>query len=252
MALSENLDIENWLNVFGRLNLDVPPVGVTFSSHPMEGIQKFEKKMNLCQMLKEAQNGDAFCAGPDNHDCSGGRYIMGKKLPYEYTIGEYGAGLQVYDSPRAGRRVYDQIPRLESDRSIDYVSFAPLPRLNFNPDLLVMLANIDQAEVLLRALSFSNGKKWSSYCTGVIGCAWIFMYPYISGEANYVVTGLSMGMRAFRLFPPGWLLISIPNDLLPMMVNNLSQIPLTLPIFLPDGQEFRRNLLSKLGLDPTH
>ena len=78
------------------------------------------------------------------------------------------------------------------------------------------------------------------------------MYPYITGDANYVVTGLSMGMKAFRLFPPGWLLISIPNDLLRMMVKNLNQIPLTLPIFLPDGQEFRRNQLNKLGLDPTH
>ena len=177
---------------------------------------------------------------------------MGKNLPYVYTTGEYVAGLQLFNSARAGRRIYDNIPRLDADRDISYVAFSPLDKLTFVPDLLVVLTQVEQTEILLRALSYSTGKMWMSKSTSVIGCAWTYMYPYITGELNYVVTGLSMGMRAMKLFPPGWQLISIPNDLFPMMLDNLLKMPLILPVFQPGGDEFRKNLLIKLGLDPGH
>jgi hypothetical protein len=37
-----------------------------------------------------------------------------------------------------------------------------------------------------------------------------------------------------------------------MMLDNLKKMPLILPLFQPGGDEFRKNLLIKLGLDPSH
>ena len=59
-------------------------------------------------------------------------------------------------------------------------------------------------------------------------------------------------MRALRVFPPGRHLISIPFDVLPGMLQSLRKMPLTLPALKPGGDEFRKKLLERLGLDPTH
>jgi uncharacterized protein (DUF169 family) len=249
---SDDWDLQGWIEVFKKLKLEVPPVGVRFSINPLDGVKRLSDHLRLCEMLKRAQQGEAFSAAPENHACTGGLYIMGKSLPYVYTTGEYVAGLQIFNSARAGRRLYDYIPRLDAERNISYVAFSPLDKIAFVPDLILVLAQVDQTEILLRALSYSSGKVWMSKSSSVIGCSWTYMYPYITGELNYVVTGLSMGMKAMKLFPPGWQLISIPNDLFPMMLDNLKKMPLILPLLQPGGDEFRKNLLIKLGLDPSH
>jgi uncharacterized protein (DUF169 family) len=177
---------------------------------------------------------------------------MGKPLPHAFTTGEYVAGIRVCEDFKAGRRIYDALPRLDAESTVDYVAFAPLHALSFEPDLLIVLGNPDQSEVLLRAYSYSSGKVWMSRCTPVIGCAWTYMYPYITGDMNFVVTGLSLGMRAGKLYPQGLQLITIPSDLFPTFLRNLSNMPSVLPLLQPDADEFRRKVLVSLGLDPGH
>ena len=96
--------------------------------------------------------------------------------------------------------------------------------MTYDPDLLIMLAREEQTEVLLRAMSYSTGKMWTSKSTGVIGCAWLFVYPYLTGELNYTPV-LSLGMRALKVFPSGRHLISIPFDVLPGMLDSLRRCP---------------------------
>jgi uncharacterized protein (DUF169 family) len=202
-------------------------------------------------MLRHAQEGNAFYAAPENHLCGAALYVLGKDLPSVYTSGTYGAGLEVFDSPRTASRLYDHIPRLQARRNIEYVSLAPLDKALTNPDLLIIAAREEQSEILLRAMSYSTGKMWTSKSTGVIGCAWLFVYPYLSGEMNYTPI-LSMGMRALKVFPPGRHLISIPFDVLPGITDSLKRMPIVLTALGPGGDEFRRKLLTRLGLDPTH
>ena len=77
------------------------------------------------------------------------------------------------------------------------------------------------------------------------------VYPYLSGELNFTPV-LSLGMRALKVFPSGRHLISIPFDLLPGMLEAFRKMPLVLPALRPGGDEFRKKLLDRLGLDPTH
>jgi uncharacterized protein (DUF169 family) len=247
-----NLDIQAWKEALQNIDLELPPVGVAFSSRPPDNVPLLGEKLRLCQMLRKAQEGNAFYAAPDNHTCTGGLYIMGKELPHPYTTGEYVEGMQLYESSKAGRRIYDSIPRLDAKSAVDYVAFSPLEKLTFAPDLLIMLGRADQTEVLLRAFSYSTGRVWASRCTGVIGCSWTYMYPYTTGDLNFVVTGLSLGMRAAKLYPQGLQLVSIPSDLFPMLLHNLRNMPSELPMMGPGADDFRKNLLARLGLDPGH
>jgi uncharacterized protein (DUF169 family) len=163
--------------------------------------------------------------------------------------GQFGAGLQIFDGPRSASRIYHHIPKIGRG-VIHYVAFSPLEKLPFNPDLLILLASAQQTEILLRAMSYRTGEMWESKFTAAIGCAWTYVYPYLSGALNYSITGLGHGMKRRHLFPEGRQIISIPFDLLPSMLQTLKDMPWVLPAYKSDGMEFVRRLLIELGIAP--
>jgi len=83
--------------------------------------------------------------------------------------------------------------------------------------------------------------------TGVMGCTWMYLYPYLTGELNYWPANLSAGMKLLKVFPEGMLVLSIPYDLLPTILKNLQDMPWVLPIH-QGGEEFRLRLKRELGM----
>jgi uncharacterized protein (DUF169 family) len=164
-----------------------------------------------------------------------------------FVSGEFGAGLKIFQEPRSASRLYHYIPKIGRG-VVNYVVFSPLDKLQFEPDVLILLANISQTEILLRAMSYKTGQMWLSKFSAAIGCAWILVYPYLSGELNYATTGLGHGIKRRKLFPQGLQLVSIPFDLLSFMSQTLQDMPWVLPAYEPDGMEFVRRLLVELGL----
>lgn len=234
--------------ILDKFEFDLPPVGVKFSAEPPQTIERIEGRLALCEMLKRAQQGDAFYAGAENHACEAGLYVLGQEdAPEPFISGAFGAGLQIYEQPRAASRLYLHIPRIGKG-VVHYVALAPLGKLGFDPDVLILLADTNQTEILLRALSYKTGQMWVSKSTPAIGCAWIYVYPFLSGELNYSIAGLGHGMRRRELFPQGRQIISIPFDLLPSMLQTLREMPWVLPAYKPDGLQFVKNLLARLGM----
>jgi len=238
------------LAVLDKFEFDVQPVGVKFLAKRPENMERLNENMAFCEMLKRAQEGNAFYADQKNHTCEAGPYVLGQAdAPEPYVSGEFGAGLRIFEGPRSASRLYQYIPRIGKDVA-NYVAFSPLSKLPFEPDVLIILAKTSQTEILLRAMSYRTGEMWSSKCSAVIGCAWIYVYPYLTGELNYTMTGLGHGMKRRKLFPEGHQLVSIPYNLLPSMLQTLQDMPWVLPAYEPDGLEFVRRLLIKLGITP--
>jgi uncharacterized protein (DUF169 family) len=232
--------------ILDKFAFDVQPVGVKFLAKQPDMIERIRENMALCEMLKRAQEGEAFYAGKENHTCEAGLYVLGQAdAPDPYVSGEFGAGLKIFEEPRSASRLYQYIPKI-SKGVVEYVIFSPLSKLPFDPDVLVILAKTGQTEILLRAMSYRTGKIWSSKFSPAIGCAWIFVYPYLTGELNYTITGLGHGMKRRKLFPEGQQLVSIPFDLLPSMLQTLQDMPWVLPAYEPDGLEFVRRLCEEL------
>ncbi|MGQ9646943.1 MAG: DUF169 domain-containing protein [Thermodesulfobacteriota bacterium] len=241
---------EKDLAIFSKFGFDVQPVGIKFCSQRPDGMERLHEKMALCEMLRKAQEGLVFYADRENHTCDAGPYVLGQAdAPEPFISGRFGAGLKIFEEPRSASRLYQYIPRILKG-AVDYVAFFPLSKLLFEPDVLIILAKTSQTEILLRAMSYRTGKMWSSKCSAAIGCAWIFVYPYITGELNYILTGLGHGMKRRKLFPEGQQLISIPFDLLPSMLQTLQEMPWVLPAYKPDGMEFVGRLLKELGITP--
>jgi uncharacterized protein (DUF169 family) len=234
------------LAILERFDFDVHPVGVKFLAKRPDLVERLNENMAFCEMLKRAQRGDAFYAGAENHTCEAGLYVLGQvDAPEPYVSGEFGAGLKIFEEPRSASRLYQYVPRIGKG-VVNYVAFSPLNKLPFDPDVLIILAKTSQTEILLRAMSYRTGKMWLSRYSPAIGCAWIFVYPYITGELNYNITGLGHGMKRRKLFPEGMQIISIPFDLLSSMLQTLQDMPWVLPAFEADGAEFIKRLRDEL------
>jgi uncharacterized protein (DUF169 family) len=239
---------EKDLAILSKFGFDVQPVGVKFLAKQPDGVGRLDEKMAFCEMLKRAQEGNAFYADKETHTCEVGPYLLGQAEASEpFISGEFGAGLKIFEEPRSASRLYQYIPRIGKG-VVNYVAFSPLNKLPFDPDVLIILSKTSQTEILLRAMSYKTGKMWLSKYSPAIGCAWIFIYPYVTGELNYNITGLGHGMKRRKLFPEGMQIISIPFDLLSSILQTLQDMPWVLPAYQPDGIEFVNRLRNEIGL----
>ena len=209
-------------SIFDRFQFERKPVGVSYSLKKPEGIVRLDKNLALCELFKEAQTRESFYVTEEEIQC--GEHVLGMKAfpPIMYS-GQLGPRYSMFKTPAANRRIYDYTPILSPD-SVKYVTFSPVDELSADPDILIITANVTQAEILLRASSYSNGKMWSSKGTTCLACAWIYASSYLSGEINFTVTGLGFSMKAREVLPDGLFLITVPTDLVPMMIENLEDM----------------------------
>jgi uncharacterized protein (DUF169 family) len=206
-------------SIFDKLNFERKPVGVKYSLKKPDGIEHLDKSLALCELFAEAQTSNPFYATRENIQCGG--HVLGMlEFPPVMHSGQLGPRYSMFKTPSANRRIYEYIPLLSRD-SVEYVVFSPIDQLSEDPDLLIITANTAQAEIILRASTYSNGKMWSWKGTTCLACAWIYAHPYLNSEVNLTVTGLGFSMKARQVLPEGLMLITVPFDLIPMLIENL-------------------------------
>jgi len=216
-------------SVFDKFNFERKPVGIKFLLNKPEGMEQTDKIMPICRLFTEAQKSQPFYATKDNFACVD-RLLLGMMDPEPFmTSGQIGAKEKIYQEARANRRIYQYIEKIPRD-TVRYVAFSSQDKLTFEPDLLVITAKPSDAEIIFRALSYSTGKPLTSKITPVLMCAWIFTYPYVTGELNYTVTGIGYGIRIQKVLPEGLFLISVPYDLIPTLIDNLREMEWVLPM----------------------
>lgn len=240
------------LSVFERFGFENPPVGVKFLFDRPEGIERLDKKLFLCGMAAEAFKREApFYADMENQACPPSVHVLGHKLPPAVEGGNLGVELKIFKDAYANRRALAAAPTF-AEGTVNYLVFAPLRKLTFSPDLLVILAdNVGQTEVLLRSLAYSTGKVLVSRSTNILACSWLYAYPYLSGELNYLTTGLGFGMRISKPFPEGKQLVSIPYDQLVVITHNLEEMEWVPPSYSGKDPDFDRRLFERFfGLVP--
>ena len=225
------------LSIFKKFNFQNSPVGVKFLYIKPKSIEKLDKVMPICEMIKEAQQRETpFYITQENENCAGKSALgmLDEPAPSFAGSGEIGVKFGIFEDARANRKIYQQQPKMAN--GIKYVVFSPLDKLTFEPDLLFLMATISQAEIVMRSMSYSTGEIYSSNMSSVGACSWLFVYPFISGKVNYVVTGMGFGMKSRQVFPEGWMLIAIPYNWLPIITQNLKEMEWVLPAFT-DGRE---------------
>jgi uncharacterized protein (DUF169 family) len=236
--------------VLDKFNFERQPVAVKFAIAKPEGIKRIDKELNMCEMLWEAQESDPFYVTPDDWVCVGiEQVIIGLQDPEPVLVsGIFGGEEGLFKGDNACRAMYQDIPALPKG-SVQYVVFSAIDKLTFDPDVLVITANLPQAQTILRSMNYSTGKPFISKATPVIACSWIYVYPVVSGELNYFVTGLGLGMQKMDVFPPGLFLISVPFQILPVVLENLGDMDYSPELESGPGGEAHRKRVDQFKKD---
>jgi uncharacterized protein (DUF169 family) len=227
------------LSILKKFNFERPPVAVKYLFRKPEGMEPLDKSMALCEMLAEAQRRvEPFYITSENENCFGKTMLgMASGAPPMADGGMMGVRFEIFEEPRANSRLRQLTYNIKPGE-INYVAFGTYDKIRFEPDLLVILAKPSQAEIIMRALTYSTGDIYESRSTCIGGCSWIYVYPYVSGKVNYLVTGLAFGMKGRQVFPEGLVLISIPYQRLSMIIQNLNKMTWVLPGYKLDKEKF--------------
>jgi uncharacterized protein (DUF169 family) len=241
-------------SILKKFNFARKPVGIKYYLGKPEGIPPANKMLALCELINEAQTSRPFYITEENVQC-GGQVIGIQDYPPIMYSGQLGPMFSMFKTPGANRRIYDYVPHLPKD-SVKYIACATFDQMTFEPDLLIFTTTTTQAEIILRASSYSDGKMWHSKGTTCLACAWIFAHPYLSGEMNYTVSGLGYSMKARRALPEGLLVITFPFDTISSLMENLNDMEwepywfnLGREGFIEEVQKRDKELYRQLGIE---
>jgi len=212
--------------------LELPPVGVKFCFFRPDGIPRLpaDRHLSLCEMLRycQSENRPFYFSKEDDETCVG-KILLGMEdmAPFAES-GQIGERLGVFDEARANQNLYQFVPKLERN-TVNYVLFSPADQLSFEPDVLVVAAPPKKAEIIMRAVTYSTGAMYKSACTPVMGCAWLLLQPYKTGEVNFIVPALVHGLHGRELYPDDTLLIGVPYRWIPAVLSSLTRMEHRLP-----------------------
>jgi uncharacterized protein (DUF169 family) len=233
-------------SLFDRFDFEYKPVGVKYTLKKPDDIDPLNKELAICEMFKEAQTSEPFYATKETTQC--GEHVVGyEKFPPLMYSGQLGPHFAMFRNALANRKVYDYIRILPQD-SVKYIIHASYDKMTFDPDLIIFTANARQAEILMRASSFASGDMWSIKGSTCLACAWLYSYPYMAGEVNLSISGLGFSMKARNVLPEGLILISVPANQLPILIDNLNEMEWE-PEWFKLGREGFINAVKKLDED---
>ena len=149
------------------------------------------------------------------------------------AFGQAGYDFGCYKTPIGNQQLYQKLPVLEP-HTIRYVEFCPVVNCDFDPELLLFVADLPQADILMRATSYISGDLWESRSSPVLSCAWMYAYPIISGKVNHITTGFYHGLKRRKAYPPGLRMIAVPFQKMPEFFRALEEMDWTLIAFRED------------------
>ena len=218
-------------SVFEKVGLDEEPIGVRYGFFRPEDVPPLEKeaRMSICEIMRLSQKeGRAFYFSDENEETCVGKVIMGMQDFGGFAeSGHIGKELGVFEDHRCNHPYYHYVEKLRCG-TCNYVSFAPLSKMPYEPDVLVVSAAPDKAEIVMRALTYSTGELYRSVSSAVMGCSWFLAYPYNKQEVNFVIPRFIHGPHGRELYPDDTVLISIPYRWIPAVIYGLEHMQIRL------------------------
>ena len=236
-------------DLFAKIGMEIPPVAIKFHFRRPEHIEQTKEVTAFCEFLKRAQDGARFCIAAENENCCG-KIPLGMAPKDAATVsGCVGAEMKLYRNAAPNLRLHCSYPTV-SLGAINFVEFCPLVECDFDPDLVICIAETEQAQLILRATSYISGDLWESRSSYVMSCAWTYAYPYLTGKVNTLITGMHHGLKRKKLYPAGRHIISIPYQKLGEVVTALDEmvwIPPDLQEGAPDTPFTHEDITRSIG-----
>ncbi len=206
------------------LKLEREPVAIKWSVREPKNIKKEEVKSRFCTKLDKAAHGEVFYSTVNEEDCMGGMRYSGmkdrKELPKNMQSGAFLVPAGVYKSIPAVQRSWQNNMAVEPG-IFDAVIFSPLSKANFEPDLIFIVCNSEQAMMVLHANAYDSGSHGLGADSGPI-CSSMAAVPYITGKVSYGFGDI--GSRRNMNLKPEDVMVTIPAVDLKRILENLNEM----------------------------
>ncbi len=222
--------------LLAKLELPYPCVAVKLRFEEPDCSHYDGKKLAYCQYVKYTQDsGKHFYITVDDDACYGKLSLGMIDMPPVTASGQAGYDFGCFRAPVANQQLYQKLPVLVP-HTVNFVEFCPAADCNYDPDLLFFVADLPQADIIMRATSYISGDLWESKSSPVISCAWMYAYPIISGKVNHITTGFYHGLKRRKAYPAGLRMISVPFQKIPEFFAALEEMDWTLIAFREDEE----------------
>ncbi len=206
------------------LKLEREPVAIKWSVREPKNIKKEEGKSRFCTKLDKASNGEIFYSTVDQEECMGGMRYSGmkdrKELPKNMQSGAFLVPAGVYKSIPAVQRSWQENMPIEAG-IFDAVIFSPLSKVDFEPDIIFLVCNSEQAMMILHANAYDSGSHGLGADSGPI-CSSMASVPYLTGKVTYGFGDI--GSRNNMNLKPEDVMVTIPAGDMGRILDNLIEM----------------------------
>ena len=200
--------IKNVENVVDALGIEKAPVGVKYTDKDPD-IEIETGSYTVCGAILKASEGKVIMLSDDSCACSGGKRHTGLtqkgEIPWEMLVEGEKLWFDVKTAIRSSADV-EKIARPPVGLS-EKIWLYPVRSGIFQPDLVLMLVNPEQASRLITLNQFQDGKTPSMEMKGPL-CWSMITYPLVSGNFNLSVGDISA--RRMERWDPEIMVASIP------------------------------------------
>jgi len=190
------------------LDIEKEPVGVKYTDEG-PGFEIEAGNYSACGATLAASKGEVILLSEDRCACSGGKTHLGltqkREIPWKMLVEGEKLWFDVKTAIRSSIAV-DKIARPPSGLSKNIFLYPAMKRL-FQPDLILMLVNAEQASRFITLNQFWDGKTPAIEMRGSL-CWRMITYPLVSGNFNVSVGDISA--RRLERWDPNIMAASIP------------------------------------------
>lgn len=205
------------------LKMENEAVGIKFlNDNSLASGYDQTKKYTFCQFIMRAREGNKLLATSQNIACANGGSALGfMPVPDKLINGEFLEQLGTFQKEGA-KKTMEDMPRFEQNQYTG-IALAPLSKLDFEPDVIVLESLPEQFMWLSLASIYKKGGRinfTSSISNGT--CVDITVVPWIKQQLN--VSLGCYGCRNATNIPDENLLAGFPGKQLEELVESLEKI----------------------------
>ena len=198
------------------LELDGSPVAVAITPDLPHGTRQLSRPVTVCVMLQIARRGSVFWTSGKGIIC-GARAHLGIGTPLIPHMDDFLVRQEKLFRSREAAKQLLASSRNMAPKKGNYLTFSPLEKANFVPDIVVFVATPVQISRIIFLDAFETGEfdlvHAEPLCTGTIAA------PITTGKIG--VSFLDMACRIFGKYKPEEMVVGIPYQRLLRIINSI-------------------------------
>jgi uncharacterized protein (DUF169 family) len=201
------------VDVQDLLGLEHPLVAISFSDPQPQGLKKINETVpSGCVFWFRAFNDEFYTERQDHANCNVGSFTHGFVEPSEVSLDSCADINLMVQANYIALSDFGGVPRM--NKPSKYVSYAPLKSTSFEPDVVLFVANAEQAMLVSEAARTikTMGKPT---CSAI---------PYAYNEHGIAISLGCITNRVRTGLKPSELIVTVPKSELDKFVTNLRQV----------------------------